>query len=105
MIYLKIIGTKDFQVEKTYQGADGAESPYEMGKPHSFHLFKDSIINLLHRKVLLLAGPITVNDRDIFEGAVFFYVMRNGQLVDLQGNGAVLPPNDWHYLEEHQGSQ
>ncbi|NHM30823.1 hypothetical protein [Neobacillus terrae] len=94
------------QVETSYQGAGGAYCPYENNRTYSFLLFKDPKINLLHQKVRLLVGPITVNDRDIFEGAVFLYILRNGQFVDLQGKKAILPPteSDWHYLEEHQGS-
>ena len=98
--------TLSLQVEMSYQGAGGANCPYENKKTYPFRLFKDPKINLLHQKVLLLAGPITFNDRDVFEGAVFLYIMRNGQFEDLQGKKAILPPteSDWHYLEEHQGS-
>jgi hypothetical protein len=96
--------TVSILVENTIIGAGGIAEPYKLGKIHSFHLFKNPKTNLLHHKVMLLVGPMTINDPDLFEGAVFFYIWRNGQFVDEQGQKAVLPPTekDWHYLEELQ---
>jgi hypothetical protein len=84
-------------VEKTFQNAGGAVSPYNNGEIYSFLLKDIPNVDFNQKKVIIYGGQVTSNDQDNFIGAMIVYYQSNKKFVDMNGKVASLPPKDYPF--------